>query len=346
MFETYQVCTIIFVGLPKRFRMIAMSHTTQTMQGIWLEQHNLSFRTDLPVPQPAENEALVRVRMAGICATDVQLCQGYYPFTGILGHEFVGEIVTPHTRAGERVVGEINIGCGQCDRCQRGLPNHCAQRRVLGIKNHHGAFAEYLTLPLAQLLPIPQAINDEQAVFTEPLAAALAITQHYSILPQHKVLIIGAGKLGQLIAQVLRLSSADLHVCARYASQQTLLERANITYCHENELAPRSWDVVVEATGSATGLALALDCVCPRGMLVLKSTFAGTVDVPLARLVVDEIQLVGSRCGAFAPALRLLQQGLVHPEWLITHTFSLSDVDKAFTTATEKGVGKVLFKVS
>lgn len=316
------------------------------MQAIYLSQQQLSFRDDLALPQAQPGEALVRVRMAGICATDVHLCRGYYPFAGILGHEFVGEIVTPSERAGERVVGEINLGCGECAECLRGLPNHCAQRRVLGIKNHQGAFAEYLTLPIAQLFSVPDGVSDEQAVFTEPLAAALAIQQQYEILPQQRVLVIGAGKLGQLIAQVLRLSAAELMVCARYPSQQALLQQMGIAYCSKQQLTPRAWDIVVEATGSPAGLSLALECIRPRGRVILKSTFAGDVAVPLARVVVDEIQLLGSRCGAFAPALRLLEQGLVQPELLIEQVFTLADAEQAFQRATQSGAGKILFSIS
>ena len=312
------------------------------MYALWLEQQQLRLRHDIPRPPPAADEALIQVRMAGICATDQQLCRGYYPFTGILGHEFVGEIVTPATRAGERVVGEINLGCGTCPLCLQGMSNHCAQRRVLGIKHYSGAFAEYLCLPLTHLHTVPDKVSDEQAVFVEPLAAALEILQQISIQPQQRVLIMGAGKLGQLIAQVLRLSGCDLSVCVRYAQQQTLLERLNICCLKESDLEPRHWDVVIEATGAENGLLQALDCVRPRGCIVLKSTFGGTVEVPLSRLVVDEIRLQGSRCGAFAPALRLLEQGVVQPEMLLSHRLPLQQGEAAFQLAAQKGVGKVV----
>lgn len=321
------------------------------MLGIYLDKQNAAprLRDDLPMPQAAVGEALIKVRMAGICATDLQLCQGYYPFTGILGHEFVGEIVTPESRAGQRVVGEINLGCGTCEYCRQGLSKHCVQRRVLGIKDYPGAFAEYLCLPLDNLHPVPDPVPDIQAVFTEPLAAALQIAQQLDLKPQHKVLVIGAGKLGQLIAQALRLSACEISVCARYPQQQTLLKRLKIASFTEQQLtqsgAAHAWDIIVEASGSPEGLKLALERVRPRGSIVLKSTFGGTVDVPLARLVVDEVRLQGSRCGAFAPALRVLEQGLAHPEWLITHTLPLSQGEQAFELAQQKGAGKILLQM-
>ncbi len=315
------------------------------MQGLWLAQQQLRWRDDLPNPQPAPGEALVRVRMVGICATDLHLCRGYYPFTGILGHEFVGELVTPAARAGQRVVGEINLGCGQCELCRQGLGKHCAQRRVLGIKNYPGACAQYLCLPLENLHPVPDAVPDTQAVFTEPLAAALEILQQQMPTPQQRVLIIGAGKLGQLIAQVLRLTGCDLQVCARYPQQQALLQRLGIPSLTETALPQRHWDMVIEATGAPAGLALALQSVRPRGTLVVKSTFGGNVTLPLAQLVVDEIRLQGSRCGPFAPALRLLQQGLLHPEWLISHQLPLAQGETAFALAAQPGVGKVLLQL-
>jgi len=315
------------------------------MRALYLENQSLHLCNDSVIPQPAADEALVKVHIAGICATDLQLCQGYYPFNGILGHEFVGEIVTPVERAGERVVGEINLGCGECELCQQGMSNHCVQRRVLGIKNYPGAFAEYLCLPLANLCSVPDSVTDTQAVFTEPLAAALQIAQQLELKPQHKVLVIGAGKLGQLIAQVLRLSAVELSVCARYPQQRALLERLKIPCLFEQNLSQRHWDIVIEATGSPSGLNLALDVVRPRGSIVLKSTFGGMVNVPLSRIVVEEICLQGSRCGAFIPALRLLEQNLVHPEWLITHTLPLDQGRHAFDLARQKGAGKILLQM-
>ena len=310
------------------------------MLALWLQDQKLSLRDDLPVPEPVSGEVLVRVRLAGICGTDLQLCRGYYPFTGIPGHEFVGEIAGPHAQAGERVVGSINLGCGDCGMCRRGLPNHCEQRAVLGIKNHEGAFAEYLVLPEANLHRVPDGVSDEQAVFTEPLAAALEILEQVPPGPSQRVLVIGAGKLGQLIARVLRLSGAELAVSARYPAQRALLEQAGIVWCEQPEA--RVWDLVIEASASPGGLQQALSCVKPRGCLVLKSTYGESVELPLAQVVVDEIRLQGSRCGPFAPALRLLADGLVDPRPLIGEILPLQRALTAFERAARPGAGKLL----
>jgi len=310
------------------------------MLGLWLENQQLRLRHDIPLPQPSAEEALVKVRLAGICATDLHLCQGYYPFRGILGHEFVGEIVTPRARAGERVVGAINLGCGHCETCRQAMPEHCPQRRVLGINNYHGAFAEYLVLPQNLLYCVPEHLPDTQAVFTEPLAAALQIAQQVQLVPNRRVLVIGAGKLGQLIARVLRLSACELWVCARYPAQQRLLAQANIAWCSEPE--SKSWDLVIEATGSPQGLQQALNCAKPRATVVVKSTFSGTVAVPLAQVVVDEIRIQGSRCGPFPPALRLLAESLVDVAPLIAQVFPLTQALEAFDLAATPGTGKIL----
>ncbi len=310
------------------------------MLALWLQDQKMSLRDDLPVPEPAAGEVLVRVRLAGICGTDLQLCRGYYPFTGIPGHEFVGEIAGPHARAGERVVGSINLGCGTCGFCRRGLPNHCERRAVLGIKNRSGAFAEYLVLPEANLHPVPDGVSDAQAVFTEPLAAALEILEQVRPAPSQRVLVIGAGKLGQLVARVLRLSGADLVVSARYPAQRALLEQAGIAWCAQPEA--RAWNLVIEASGSPGGLQQALTCVKPRGCVVLKSTFGVPVELPLAQVVVDEIRLQGSRCGPFPPALRLLADGLVDPRPLIGEVFPLQKALTAFEHAAQPGAGKLL----
>lgn len=316
------------------------------MLGLWLEQGQLRLRDDLPMPRLPPGEIRIRLRLAGICATDIQLCRGYYPFTGILGHEFVGEIAalgrdhgTPW-REGQRVVGEINLGCGDCAFCRQGLPNHCVQRQVVGIKDRPGAFAEYLSLPAKQLHAVPDNVPDAQAVFTEPLAAALAISEQIHLQPHHRVLVIGAGKLGQLIAQVLRLSSSDLAVTARHLAQYELLDTMDIRWVEHPE--PRAWDVVVDATGSPSGLSRALECVKPRGVVVVKSTFGESVELPLARLVVDEIRLQGSRCGPFPPALRLLARKQVEPHRLISQSLPLSRGREALAMASTPGAGKIL----
>ncbi|NBC48733.1 MAG: alcohol dehydrogenase catalytic domain-containing protein [Gammaproteobacteria bacterium] len=282
------------------------------MKAVWLEptaSTTLRLRTDLPIPVPGTGEALVRVRMAGVCSTDLALLNGYYPFTGVLGHEFVGEIAAAADapeRIGERVIGSINLSCGQCRECLACRPSHCLERRVLGIKGHNGAFAEYLCLPLTNLHRVPDQVTDSCAVFAEPLAAALEVPERVHINPSDRVLIVGAGRLGQMIARVVALTGASLAVVARHAHQRQRLAQAGIASLDEQQVEPASYDLVIEASGAPSGFQLARTAVRPRGTLCLKSTYRGAVPVELSALVVDEIQLIGSRCGPFPAALRLL----------------------------------------
>ena len=314
------------------------------MKALWLESGQLRVR-DVPAPVPV-GEALVRVRMSGICGTDLELERGYYPYTGIIGHEFVGEVVKAPDPAwvGARVVGEINASCGTCEACVAGRPTHCERRTVLGIAERDGAHAEYLTLPLANLHRVPDSVPDEQAVFTEPIAAAVEILEQVHIRPRDRVLLIGAGRLGQVVAQVLALTGADLRVVARYPHQQALLAARGIEVLVEADVAKRHYDVVVEATGSPSGFGLARRSVRPGGTFVLKSTYRGDVTLALSPFVVDEITVVGSRCGPFAPALRLLEQRLVDPTPLITRRYPLADAVEAMAAARSQDVLKVLLK--
>jgi len=314
------------------------------MQAIWLENQTLSFRDDLPIPQPAEGEALVRVRLAGICATDLEMVRGYYPFTGVLGHEFVGEVIEtsdPDLR-GARVVGEINIICGECATCRRGDTTHCENRTTLGIHNRPGCFAEYLTLPIENLHRVPDQITDQSAVFTEPLAAALEIQQQVHIHPTDRVLLVGAGRLGQLIAQTLALTGCDLHVVVRHAYQQRILTERGIAVLAEDKIPDGVFDLVVEAAGAPGAFGLARRAVRPRGTIVLKSTYTDELIVDFSSLVVDEITLVGSRCGPFEPALQLISDGGVDPEPLITACYPLPDGIAAFEHASRSGAFKIL----
>lgn len=290
------------------------------MKCAWLEERRLVFRDDLPVPVPGKGEALVRVLLAGICNTDIELTHGYYPFTGIPGHEFVGEF------EGKRVIGEINASCGSCAACTHGRRTHCERRTVLGIKERNGAFAEYLTLPVENLHVVPDGVPDEVAVFTEPLAAALEIQEQVRITADDRVLVVGNGKLGRLIAASLALTGCKLTVAGR----------------EHGEIAPRSFDVVVECSGSADGFARARQAVRPRGTIVMKSTYAGDLTFNASALVVDEITLVGSRCGPFAPALQLLADGKIDPRPMIHARYPLHDVNAAFAHAEQRGVLKVL----
>src|SRR5688572_3437329 len=320
------------------------------MNAIWLEDNKISLRD---VPQPLkQNEALVKIRKAGICSTDLELVKGYYPYTGILGHEFVGEVVSSPlpegerlgVRVGDRVVGEINVVCNECEQCLNGRPTHCENRTVLGIINRDGTFAEFTNLPIANLHRVPDSVPDEMAVFTEPLAAALEIQQQVQISPTDRVLLIGAGRLGQLIAQTLALTGCDLRVVARHKNQQDLLTARGIRIISEEEIKPWRWDMVVEATGSPSGFSLARRAIRPRGILVLKSTYKGEVNVNFSSVVVDEINIIGSRCGPFEPALRLMESKQVDPTVLIAAEFKLKDALKAFEHAAEPGVLKVLIE--
>lgn len=320
------------------------------MNALWLENNALSLRE---VPQPQKpGEALVKIRKAGICSTDLELVRGYYPYTGILGHEFVGEVVSSplpegeglRVRAGDRVVGEINAVCGQCEQCLNGRPTHCENRTVLGIVNRDGVFAEFTTLPVANLHRVPASVPDEMAVFTEPLAAALEIQEQVQVRPTDRVLLVGAGRLGQLIAQTLALTGCDLRVAARHKHQQDLLKGRGIRVIAEEEVQPWRWDIVVEATGSPGGFALARRAIRPRGTLVMKSTYKGEMSVNFSSVVVDEVNIVGSRCGPFEPALRLMESRQVDPTVLIDAEFSLGEALRAFERAAGTGVLKVLVK--
>jgi threonine dehydrogenase-like Zn-dependent dehydrogenase len=316
------------------------------VKALWLQDRNLTLR-DVPVPDAASTgEALIRVRLSGICGTDLELVRGYYPYTGVLGHEFVGDVVdAPDPEwVGARVVGEINDACGTCPTCRAGRPTHCESRTVLGIVARDGVHAEYTRLPLANLHRVPERVSDDAAVFTEPLAAALEILQQVHVAPADRVLLVGAGRLGQLIAQVLALTGADLRVVARHAIQRALLAARDIAVVAEADVEPCSYDVVVEATGSPDGLVLARRAIRPRGTLVLKSTYASEVTLDLSAFVVDEITVVGSRCGPFAPALRLLERGDVDPTPLIAERFGLERGVEAFALAAERGIMKVLLE--
>ncbi len=311
------------------------------MNALWLQDNKLSLR-DISQPRKS-NEALIKIRKAGICSTDLELVKGYYPYTGVIGHEFVGEVMEANDVSwiGQRVVGEINVVCGQCEQCLNGRPTHCENRTVLGIVNRDGTFAEFTQLPITNLHRVPASVPDEMAVFTEPLAAALEIQEQIHIKPTDRVLLIGAGRLGQLIAQTLALTGCDLRVVARH-TQQDLLKRRGIRIIAEEEIQPWRWDIVVEATGSPSGFSLARGAIRPRGTMVLKSTYKGEMGVNFSSIVVDEINLIGSRCGPFDPALRLMESKQVDPTVLIANEFRLNDALKAFEHAAESGVLKVL----
>jgi threonine dehydrogenase-like Zn-dependent dehydrogenase len=314
------------------------------MRALYFDEQ-LEYRPDAPDPTPPPGEALIRTRLAGICNTDLEIVRGYLGFKGVLGHEFVGEVARADDApelVGQRVVGEINAYCGECATCRRGDPTHCPHRTSLGIDRRDGTMADYFTLPINLLYPVPSSIPDEWAVFTEPLAAACEITEQVAIRPTDRVIVLGDGKLGLLVAQVLQLTGCDLLLVGRHSEKLAVLERRGVHTRIADEVIPSGADVVVEATGSAHGFATARALVRPRGTLVLKSTFHGDVSLDLSMLVVDEVTVVGSRCGPFPAALRLLEQRLVDVEPLIHKTYSLNDGLTAFERAGDRGVLKVL----
>ena len=316
------------------------------MKGIWLEDKQLELKTDLPIPTPPSRESLVRVVRAGICNTDLELLRGYYPYTGILGHEFVGIVEQgPDNLINKRVVGEINAVCGQCRFCRSGTPSHCEQRTVLGIVNRNGALAEYLTLPVANLHPVPDNITTDAATFTEPLAAALEIQEQIAIAPEDRVLVVGDGKLGQLVAQTLALTGCELLVIGRHTEKLGKLQPKGIKVGFADLVKPKSFDIAVECTGNPEGFNLALQGLRPRGTLVLKSTYAGKLTLDASALVVDEITVIGSRCGPFAKALELLAKDKVDVTSLIETTYPLEQGLAAFDRAQQRGVLKVLLKM-
>jgi len=315
------------------------------MKALWLENNQISLR-DIPQPNKP-NEALIKIRRAGICSTDLELVKGYYPYMGVLGHEFVGEVVSAPDLAwvGQRVVGEINAACGKCEACLNGRPTHCEVRTVLGITNRDGVFAEYTSLPIENLCPVPDSVSDEMAVFTEPLAAALEIQEQIQIKPSDRVLLVGAGRLGQLVAQTLALTGCDLRVLVRHTYQKDMLAARGIQTITEADIQSRRWDIVVEATGSPAGFAIARKAIRPRGTLVMKSTYAGEMSINFSSLVVDEITIVGSRCGSFTPALRMLERREVDPTVLISAEYKLGNIVQAFDHAAQRGVLKVLISM-
>jgi threonine dehydrogenase-like Zn-dependent dehydrogenase len=294
-------------------------------------------------------EAVVRVTLSGICNTDVEIVRGYAGFEGTIGHEFVGVVESaPEDAAlvGRRVVGEINAGCGRCELCKGGDPRHCPHRTVLGIHGRDGAHAEFLRLPAVNLLPVPDDVPDERAVFCEPLAAAYGITERANVTAETRVAVIGDGKLGLLCAQALALTGAPVLLVGKHTEKLRIASARGIETATLDGVKGRAreFDVVVEASGSESGFALALALLRPRGVLVLKSTFHGKTSVDSARIVVDEISVVGSRCGRFRPAIELLSSNAVDVESLISEEYGLAEGVKAMQRATERGVIKVLLR--
>jgi threonine dehydrogenase-like Zn-dependent dehydrogenase len=320
------------------------------MRALYLDEGQLALRDDYPRPEVGADEALIRVMLAGICSTDLELVKGYAGgFRGVLGHEFVGvvEAVGSAEAAewiGRRVVGGINLGCRRCAVCLGEGPEHCPNRTTLGIHNKDGVFADYVTLPVVNLLPVPDNVADEEAVFTEPLAAALRIREQIAVRPAARAAVVGPGRLGLLVAQVLALAGTDVIVLGRRAASLDLPRQLGLATGLVDDAADDSFGLVVEATGNDAGFAHSLRLVRPRGTLVLKSTFHGNANIHLTKLVVAEINVVGSRCGPFAPALRLLARGAVAVRPLIEGEYPLANALAAFAHAARPGARKILLR--
>lgn len=316
------------------------------MKALRVDKRRLALR-DIDMPERGK-ETLVRVLLSGICNTDLEIARGYAGFKGTIGHEFVGvvEDAADSTLIGHRVIGEINAGCGECSLCRSGDPRHCPNRTVLGIVGRDGAHAEFLRLPPQNLLRVPEKLADEHAVFVEPLAAACGILERTSIAQEMRVAVIGDGKLGLLCAQVLSLTGAHVFLVGKHLNKLRIAERRGIETAIAKQAAKRKkeFDVVVEASGSPSAFLMAVDLVRPRGVLVLKSTFHGTTELNAAPIVVDEISIVGSRCGRFAPALDLLSKGAIDVDSLISEEYPLAKGIHAMDRAGQKGVLKVLLR--
>ncbi len=315
------------------------------MRALYWNGGNLQLDLDYATPARRDENVVVKVRVAGICSTDLQLFKGYMNFRGVPGHEFVGTVSAgPEPWLGKRVVGEINFACGGCDFCQRGLGRHCPNRSVMGILNADGAFAEYVSVPIANLHAVPENVSNEEAVCTEPLAAAFEILEQVQVNPGDEILVLGDGKLGFLCAQVLKLTGANVTVVGKHAEKLSLIKRCVIRTMRLDEWKPKPFDLVVEATGSESGLRLALSAVRPRGTLVLKSTIAHEHRISLAPLVIREITVVGSRCGPFPDALEALARKRVSVTPMIQKIYPLAEGLEAIAHAGKSGARKILLQ--
>lgn len=315
------------------------------MRALYWDARALALKAGYPAPAGGAETAVIKVHLAGICSTDLQILKGYMGFSGVPGHEFVGSVSAgPENLVGQRVVGEINFACGRCDACRRGLGRHCANRSVMGILNADGAFAEFVSVPAGNLHLVPANVSDEDAVFTEPLAAAFEILTQIELDPGDEVLVLGDGKLGNLCAQAVRLSGAKITAVGKHADKLALIKKTGVRTIQLDDWQPGLFDVVVEATGSASGLELALGAVRPRGTIILKSTIAADHQVSLAPVVINEINLIGSRCGPFPRALEALAARQVSVRPLIEKVYALSDGLEAMDHAARPGARKILLR--
>lgn len=310
--------------------------------------NGLKLDKNYPMPAQKDGEALIKVDTIGICNTDYEITKGYMGYKGVLGHEFTGVVEKAQNKdlIGKRVVGEINCGCGNCEWCAQGLERHCFNRSTLGIWQREGCFAEYVSLPEKNLLVIPDNVTDNEAVFVEPLAAALEILEQVHIPPFKKVIVLGDGKLGLIIALALNAAGLDITLVGKHEEKLKLAKEQGVKTKLLNDLKiEKVYDFVVEATGSITGFETSLALTKPRGTLILKSTIAASKEFNLAPIVIDEITVLGSRCGQFAPALRMLEQKRIDVNPLISDIYDIDDSIEAFERNKEKSSVKVLVKV-
>lgn len=310
----------------------------------------LKYVEDYEKPTPKQGEALIKVTYGGVCNTDKEITKGYMGYKGILGHEFTGVVEEINdedkTLLGKRVVGEINLGCKNCEWCAKDLERHCPNRSTLGILAKDGCFAEYVTLPLSNLIEIPENVPDEQAVFVEPLAAGLEILEQMHIQPCQKVMVLGDGKLGLLTALALNACGLDVLIVGKHQNKLDIAKNQGVKtqLLSEFEQAPK-FDVVVEATGSITGFETSVSCVKPRGTLVLKSTIAASKELNLAPIVINEITILGSRCGRFEPAMRLIASGKIDFSQMISKIYPIEQAVEAFDANNAKDTIKILLKI-
>ena len=309
--------------------------------------NKLKLDKNYPKPELKKGEALIKTKMVGICNTDHEITLGYMGYKGVIGHEFVGVVEECEDKSliGKRVVGDINCGCGECEWCKKGLHRHCPNRQTLGIWKKDGCFSDYFTLPVKNLLVVPDSVSDEQAVFTEPLAAALEILEQVHIQPIQKVLVLGDGKLGIIIALALNASGLDVTLVGKHSDKLQIAKSQGVKTSLLNEIeVKKEWDFVVEATGSITGFETSIALVKPRGTLILKSTIVASKEFNFSSLVVDEVTIVGSRCGRFQPALRMLEQKKIDLKPLVSKTYEVENVIEAFEANKNKETVKVLVK--
>ena len=314
------------------------------MKAAFFDGKNLTLDSNYPKP---ENHSMIKVDLAGICGTDLEILDGYMKYNGVLGHEFVGTVVSSDNpeMIGKRVVGEINAGCNKCDFCLKGMQRHCPNRSVLGILKHDGAFAEYLSLPEKNLHLVPDSVTDQQAVFVEPLAAAFEIKEQLLLNPEWKVAVVGDGKLAQLISKVLKLSCSNLVCFGRHENKLSNLKKIGIaTKIVISAVDEQSFDLVVEATGNSSGFGDTMKLVRPRGTVILKSTIASRENLDLTPTIVNEVTVIGSRCGLFKPAIDALATGIISVDDMADSTFSLEQLSEAINRAREPEAMKVFLK--